>query len=408
MSGGINHKEIAMDMRDKVVQIGLDVHRKFSAVSVRDEAGRILTRQRLDHVDRQKLRKTIASWPVGTPVMLEATFGWGWLSDELLTLKMDPHLASSRKVAAWREGRGLAKSNTIDADLLSELWSEKPTIKHGRMRRWWEVWLAPREVRDQRELLRHRMTLVRTQTRIKNAIHAMMHRHGILIEQSDLFGVAGRRMLQQLTTEEDGTLRETARRTLKDDLMLLDCLRRLIARLTRQFRATVRRSDMGRRLITLPGVSTILAYTIAAEIGRIDRFPVSRCLLRYSLLGPCADDSGEERSGKPIGRRLGHAGRKTLQWAWIEAAHGAVRKDKGLRENFNRRTDNGRKDRGRGYIKVANRMCRIAYSMMKKGADYQEDSPPRPGSRRSQEASSRPGTGQLSRDIGHKPEAIEA
>jgi transposase len=361
-----------MDMRDKVVQIGLDVHRKFSAVSVRDEAGRILTRQRLDHVDRQKLRKTIASWPVGTPVMLEATFGWGWLSDELLTLKMDPHLASSR------------------------------------MRRWWEVWLAPREVRDQRELLRHRMTLVRTQTRIKNAIHAMMHRHGILIEQSDLFGVAGRRMLQQLTTEEDGTLRETARRTLKDDLMLLDCLRRLIARLTRQFRATVRRSDMGRRLITLPGVSTILAYTIAAEIGRIDRFPVSRCLLRYSLLGPCADDSGEERSGKPIGRRLGHAGRKTLQWAWIEAAHGAVRKDKGLRENFNRRTDNGRKDRGRGYIKVANRMCRIAYSMMKKGADYQEDSPPRPGSRRSKEASSRPGTGQLSRDIGHKPEAIEA
>jgi transposase len=406
MSGGIKHKEIAMDY-DKVMQIGLDVHRKFSAASFRDGSGKVLARQRLDHVDRGKLRKTISSWPAGTPVMLEATFGWGWLSDELLELKMDPHLVSSRKVAAWRDGRGLAKSNKIDADLLSELWSEKPMVRHGKTWRWWEVWLAPQAVRDQRELLRHRMALVGMQTRVKNAIHATLHRYGIVTELSDLFGVAGRRMLEKLTSGEDGPLREVARRTLKDRLILLDCLRRLIARLTRQFRETMKRSEAGRRLMTMPGISTILAYTIVAEIGPIDRFPTSRCLLRYSLLGPGADDSGEQRNGKPIGRRLGRAGRTTLQWAWIEAAHAAVRKDKMLREIFNRRTHNGRQDRGRGYIKVANRMCRIAYAMLKKGTDYQEVPPPRPGSRRSKEES-RPGTGQPYVYIGHKPEAIQA
>jgi len=407
MSGGINHKETAMGMYDKVSQIGLDVHRKFSTVSLRDDSGKVVARERLDHIDRIKLRERISRWPAGTPVILEGTFGWGWLSDELLSLKMDPHLASSCKMAAWRKGRGLAKSNKIDADLLSELWSEKPMVRHGVLHRWWEVWLAPQEVRDQRELLRHRVNLVQMQTMVKNQIHAMMHRHGIIIELSDLFGVRGRRLLQHLATKEDDALRETTRRTLKDRLILLDSLRSLIARMTRLFRATMRRSEVGRRLMTLPGVSTILGYTIATEIGRIERFPTPRCLLRYSLLAPKADDTGEEREGKPIGRRIGHAGRTTLQWAWIEAAHGAIRSDKTLLDIFNRRTNHGKQDRGRGYIAVANRMCRIAYAMWKKEVDYQEVAPPRPGSRRHKELISS-GNGPALPRIGHTPEAIQA
>ena len=99
-------------------------------------------------------------------MILEGTFGWGWMSDELLACRLQPHLASSGKVAGWRKTRGLAKSNKIDADLLSTLWDQK--------QRWWEVWLAPQQVRDQRELLRHRMALVLTQTGLKNRIHATL------------------------------------------------------------------------------------------------------------------------------------------------------------------------------------------------------------------------------------------
>jgi transposase len=358
-----------MNGRSNVTQVGLDVHRKFSTASLRDASGRVIAREKLQHLNRSELKERIATWPQGTPVILEGSFGWGWISDELLALKMDPHLASSRKVGAWRAGRGLAKSNNLDADLLGELWNEKPTIKHGRIHRWWEVWLAPQEVRDQRELLRHRMGLVQIQTVVKNRVHAVLHRHGVIGQLSDLFGVTGRRMLQMLADDEQ-LLRESARRNLKDLLILLDTLRRLIARLTREFRATVRRSETGRRLTTLPGVSTVLGYTIAAEIGKIERFPTPRA------------------------RRLGHAGRTTLQWAWIQAAHGAVKKDASFRAIFNRRTDNGKQDRGRGYIVVANRMCRIAYAMWKKQTDYQEVPPARPGSKQTLQNSSRPGTGQ--------------
>lgn len=394
-----------MGMHAKVTQVGMDVHRKFSIASLRDQNGKVLAREKLMHGERDDLRRRVSRWPERTPVVLEATFGWGWMSDELLSLKMDPHLASSRKVAAWREGRGLAKSNTIDADLLGELWSERTTVRRGRPHRWWEVWLAPAEVRDQREMLRHRQGLVQLQTVVKNRIHAILHRHGIVHEFGDLFGVAGRRFLSLLVADER-SLRTTARRDLKGQLILLDALRRLIARATWQFRAALQRSAAGQRLMTLPGVSTILAYTIVAEIGRIERFSDARSLLRYSLLAPEADDSGEERMGKPIGRRIGHAGRTTLQWAWIEAAHGAVRRDKTLRAIFDRRTDNGRQDRGRGYIKVANRLCRIGYAMWKNQSDYQEEPPPRPGSQKSSERVSS-GNGPALGPYGHRPELLE-
>ena len=82
------------------------------------------------------------------------------------------------------------RKHAFDGDLLSELWSQPE--------RWWEVWLAPPEVRDQREWLRYRMSLVQMQTSLKNRIHATLHRHGVLHEFSDLFGKKGLVFLKAL------------------------------------------------------------------------------------------------------------------------------------------------------------------------------------------------------------------
>jgi len=358
----------------KVSQIGCDCHRRFSTVTARDDQNRIVWRQRLEHANRQKLREQIRTWPKGTPVILEGTFGWGWLSDEFLDAGLDPHLASSRKVAAWREARGMAKSNRKDADLLSELWDQKP--------RWWEVWLAPPEVRDQREWLRYRMTLVQIQTGLKNRIHAVMHRHGIVHDYADLFGIHGRRFLNLLVAPKDRTLPRSARAVLKGYLQLLDHLRRQIASATREFRKQVKRSPAPRRLMTLPGISWILSYTILAEVGRIERFAGSKHLASYSLLVPRAYDSGDDDDDSPKGRHVGHVGRRTLKWAWIEAAHGAVRKGGRFRALFDRRTNGGKRDRNRGYIAVGHELCRVAYVLWSKELDYCETPPARTGSRK--------------------------
>ena len=92
----------------RVAQIGLDAHRKFSKVTARGEDNRIVWRERLEHGNRQHLRERLRSWPEGTPVILEGTFGWGWLCNELEAVALKPHLASSRKGGrlARRSGHG--------------------------------------------------------------------------------------------------------------------------------------------------------------------------------------------------------------------------------------------------------------------------------------------------------------
>ena len=51
-----------------------------------------------------------------------------------------------------------------------------------------EAYIAPPELRDLRDLLRHRATLVHLRTSIKNRVHALLARQGILPEHTDLFG----------------------------------------------------------------------------------------------------------------------------------------------------------------------------------------------------------------------------
>ena len=179
--------------------------------------------------------------------------------------------------------------------------------------RWWQVWLPPREVRDRREWLRYRMSLVRLQTGLKNRIHAILHRHGILHDFSDLFGVQGRRMLARLANDaKNPGLRASGRATLKGYLQLLDQLRRQIATVTRTIRRQLRATAEGKRLQGLPGVGAVLAHTILAEVGDFGRFRSAKHLASYSLRAPRAFDSGEETDESPKGRHVGHLGRRTV------------------------------------------------------------------------------------------------
>jgi len=378
-----------MRIESTITQVGLDNHKNFSRITGRDCTRKIVFRQRLEHKDRAALREDLRRLPPGTPVVLEGTFGWGWMSDELKACELEPHLASSRKTAAWRKARGMAKNNKLDADLLSELWSEPE--------RWWEVWLAPPEVRDQREWLRYRMSLVRMQTSIKNRVHATLHRHGVLHEFSDLFGKKGLVFLKGLcqapprTGDDEGQaieppLSASGRGTLTGYLKLLAQVRQQVAAVTRMIRKIVTSSEEGERWRTLPGVSWVLAHTILAETGPSLRFANHRKFAAYALLAPRDDESGDEEGEAPTGRHVGHMGRLTLKWAFIEAARGAVRKSEHFRSIFDRRTNGGKHDRGRGYIAVAHELSRVGLSCCHYERDYSEQRPPRPGSQAAREA----------------------
>lgn len=358
-----------------VKAIGMDVHYKFSRYSMRDADGKVVYRGRLDHPGRKQLREKLGQWPRGVPIVMEASFGHGWLADEMLALGLEPALANCFKVAKMREARGLAKNNKKDADSMSELPFES--------RPWWKVWLIESEMRDYRERLRYRSGLVAIQTQTKNRIHAVFHRQGIFHEYSDLFGSRGREFLLELVKAgrtEEVALPAGAWETLGSHIRLLDHVRGQLAQVARRLRQVLTKTPAAKLLDTAPGIGLILAHTILAEIGDIGRFPTHRQLASYSLLAPICDDSGEENaSKKPLGRHLGHRGNVTLKWAFIEAAHGAVRHGGKWRAMWDWHTNGGQQDRNRGYIVVARELVRVVHAMLRKNEAYREIPSARPG-----------------------------
>jgi transposase len=109
----------------------MDVHYKFSQVTMRDVQGKVVCRERLDHPDRSRLVERLSAWPKGAPVAMEASFGWAWLADLMQELGLQPVLSNCFKVEQMRKARGLAKTNKKDADLLSLLPLESSE--------WWKV-----------------------------------------------------------------------------------------------------------------------------------------------------------------------------------------------------------------------------------------------------------------------------
>jgi transposase len=355
-----------------VKAVGVDVHYKFSTVTMRNGEGKVVRRERLEHGDRAALRGKLSRWSKEAPIVMEASFGWAWLADVMLELGLDPQLANCYKLEQMRKARGLAKTNKKDADLLALLPSEREE--------WWRVWMSPPEVRDRREWMRYRSSLVRIQTATKNRLSALLHRHGILHEFSDLFGVQGRQFLAELQRQggtKEASLPGGARRALGGLLELLGQVRGQLARVAQELRGQLERSEVARGLDGIPGIGLILAHTLLAEIGRIERFRNHRALASYSLLGPIARDTGEEEGGTPVGRHLGHRGNRTLQWAFIEAAHGAVRRGGKWRRCFDSVTEGGTRDRNRGYIKVARELVKVVYVVWSKRVDYTDNPPPR-------------------------------
>ncbi|RPI59317.1 MAG: IS110 family transposase [Planctomycetaceae bacterium] len=372
MKNGKNGK--SNNVYASVTGVGMDVHYKFSSVTMRDAHGIVVHRERLDHRDRSALRERLSRWPKNVPIAMEASFGWAWLADLMTELELNPELSNCYKIQQMRQARGWVKTNRKDADLLSLLPYEKSD--------WWKVWMSPPDVRDRREQMRHRADVVVIQTETKNRIWALFHRHGIFCEASDLFGVAGRKFLAELCAAgrtADVVLPPGALEALRSLLDLLNHIRMQLAKIARELRKQLARSDLAKRFDGIPGIALILAHTMIAEIGVLERFSSHRQLASYSLLAPRSNDTGEPDGRAPLGRHLGRRGNRTLKWAFIEAAHGAVRSGGKWRDIYDRATDGGERNRNRGYIKVARELVKVVYSMWRNGTSYMDNPPARPG-----------------------------
>jgi transposase len=327
--------------------IGMDIHRKFSQVCVMDEEGRTVSQRRLRHDHPQRLVQYFEGFSGQAQVAMEATVGWMWLADTLESVGLEVKLAHPAGVRLIAENR--LKSDKVDARSLAQL------LRTGFLP---EAYLAPREVRDRRVLLRYRQGLVKTRTMVKCRIHALLIKWNIELDLSDSFGRQGRQLLRTME------LAEPDRTCLQGWLDLLDFLDVQVGAVERRLVKTLPDEPRAVWLTTIPGVGKLTAYLILAEVGHIERFPSAKKFVSYCGLCP----SNRGTAGRTWHGSIGPAGRKALKSALVESAHVAARRDPYLRRLYHGQRST--KGAGKAIVIVARKMARIIYQVLKEGRPY--------------------------------------
>jgi transposase len=276
--------------------------------------------------------------------VIESMTGARFVHDTLKQLGWDVGIADAHRV------KGLAplacKTDKTDAHVLAIL-SHRELIP--------EVRLPDQRVRAEREQARFRLHLVKHKSMLKHRIHATLMSFGHPCPVSDLFGQAGRELLDSFEIPQPW------RSTIDASLYMIDYLESQITAVEKTLRAGETDHPYVALLLSVPGVGHALAFTIAGEIGDITRFSTPKKLVGYTGLCPIVRQSGDSDRRGPISKQ----GPKYLRWALMQATMHALQHD-AYRERY--QANKKRLGRQRGakvaQIDIAGKLAEAIWHML--------------------------------------------
>jgi transposase len=368
---------------------GLDVHKDTVVASARLAAGRDVTVEVQTFPTTTAGLLALSAWLAErgcTHVAMEATGiywkpVWHILADGDFTLVL-ANAAQVKNVP----GR---KTDVADATWLAEL------LAHGLVR---ASFVPDAPTQALRALLRTRKQLVREQAshvqRLQKTLEDANIKLGSVL--TNIMGTSGRAMLEAMIAGESdpGTLAALAHRSVKAPpermiealqgrvtprhrfllrlhLRQIDALEAAITEIDQEVEAGIEPFRAAVRLLSsIPGVSTLSAEVIVAEIGTdMGRFPTAGHLLSWAGLCPRSDES----AGKRRSTRL-RKGAPWLKTALVQCAWAASRKKASyLQAQFQRlRARRGPK---KAICAVAASILTAAYHMLRDGTFYQDLGP---------------------------------
>jgi transposase len=282
--------------------VGIDLHRHRSVIVRQDTEGNQLSLTRISN-DPVALAEQIAQAGSAPQVVLEATNGWYWAADVLAAAGAQVHLAHPLGIKGMSTRR--VKTDARDATDLADLL---------RMHRLPEAWIAPPALRELRELVRHRVTLVQQRSGLKASVHAVLAKQGLASPVSDLFGVGGRAWLAAapLDTAYRARVNSLCRLISQYDFEI-DLVGRLVT--TQVARDPV--YGPGYRVIQqIPGIGPVLAAVLVVEIGDVHRFTGAGQLCSWAGLTP----KHRESDTRVHRGRITKQGSALVRWAVVQAA----------------------------------------------------------------------------------------
>ena len=330
--------------------IGIDISKKKCIVCVMDDKGKILEetayentladakefagKMKREYGRRGQCRaacettgnmwlKTFEAFEeYGIPIKLANTYKMKIISDT--DVKTDP--IDARKIA-----------NILRVDMIPQ------------------CYVAPPVLRDARELLRYRISMVQARTALINYTHGLLDKYDVKLHISNMYSKKAIILLSQTDLERPN-----------DNMILKNCARR-IAHITEEItnveteidkQAAV--NDDARLLMSMTGLDVFGSMLVASEIGDISRFKTPEQLVSWAGMCPTVYQSGDVTHHG----RMKKASNRRINWMFVQAANVAVMHDDRLKEFYER----CKKRHGGKHViaitHVANKMIRIIWAML--------------------------------------------
>jgi transposase len=333
-----------------VKYVGIDVHKKMCQAAILDDEGELLDETRFMNTPEgiEEFARSLTATRGEVKAVLESTGNlWIQVHDRLEEHGIPVALSSPSNSRLIKDSR--LKTDRTDARALARL------HRAGVLS---TCYVPGALERDQRELLRHRLRLVKMQNMVKNRIQSLLDKHGVRIPYKTRFSKKAVEWMKDLSLGfiDDAILRS--------DLALLEVLDGQVSSVEEKLAALAVDDPGVRLLMTMTGVGYFSAMMILAEVVTVDRFRGDKQFCSWMGVTPRVWQSGE----KTWVGGIGGPGNRRMRWLLVQCAHTARRYDPRMVRLY------GRIERRKGgkcaVAAVAHEMARVMYHMLKNDEPY--------------------------------------
>ena len=326
---------------------GIDLHKNNCFITTIDKDGLIVRQAKLPNEEHVILNYFFSIGNIHKAVV-ESTSNWYWLSDLLRNHQIDLTLAHAKYLKAISYAK--VKTDKVDSQTLAQLLRMNliPTAHQ----------ISP-DIRGIRDTMRARLRLVQKKTSSILSIHRILEKFNVPIPEN--------RKLQFIST-----LPHLKDLPLSDEYQFqVDCCCDQIRLLHKQIKLLekslhpqlIPNKDI-QRLLWIPGIGKISAFTIYLEVDGIERFPDVKKFFSYCRLVPGASNSNQRnkhKSGSKDGNRY-------LKIAFTEVAVRAVQYYMEIKQFYQRKSRKTNKPIAKTI--VAKELARITYHVLKDQTEF--------------------------------------
>ena len=334
----------------QVVTIGLDLAKSVFQVHGVDGGGSVVVRRQ---IKRSQLVPFFAKQPACLVGMEACASSHHW-ARELIALGHQVKLMPAQYVKPYVK-RG--KNDAADAEAICEAVT-RPTMR----------FVAIKTAEQQSAMMLHRVRLIlcRQRTQLTNALRAHLAEFGVV---APIGRIGMEQLLAIVEDAEDKRVPADARTCLKMLAVQLGVVRGQILENDRRVIADARSTDLGRRLMEVPGVGPVLASALVATVADPSIFRSGRDLAAWIGLVPRQNSSGgKERLGS-----ISKAGHRYLRQMLVVGAMAVIRhaERSAARRPWLVQLLARRKAKVAA-VALANKTARMVWAMMTSGERYRE------------------------------------